>query len=96
MLMRHTSCYNGERKIARDDEANEIVVAQEINGDWHVAAKAASPRRLRRARIQLDAEEQEILGSFERREWRSVGNIKRENNPGHDVRELDGLKRRLF
>jgi hypothetical protein len=59
-------------------------------------SQPASPRRLRRARIQLDAEEQEILDSFERREWRSVGNIKRENNPGHDLREVDGFKRRLF
>lgn len=44
----------------------------------------------------IDAEEQEILDSFQRREWRSVGNIKRENKPGHDVREVDDLKRRPF
>jgi hypothetical protein len=45
--MRHTTCYNGEGKIARDDEANEIIVAQKINGDWHVAARfpAAAPTR---------------------------------------------------
>jgi hypothetical protein len=41
--MRHTTCYNGEGKIARDDEADEIIVAQEINGDWHVEAKARFP-----------------------------------------------------
>ena len=41
--MRHTTCYNGEGNIARDDEANEIIVVQEINGDWHIEAKARFP-----------------------------------------------------
>jgi hypothetical protein len=77
--------------IAQDDEANQIIVAQKISRDQIVEAKA----RLR-AGIRPDANEQEILDSVERGEWRAVENIKREKIRCRTYAKPMDFKRRPF
>ncbi len=56
----------------------------------------ASTLRIRPARIRPDANEQEILDSVERGEWRSVENIKRDKIRYRTYAKPMDFKRRPF